>query len=473
MTKQTVVVHWFKQDLRLADNPGLTQACQLGPVLPIYIHSPQHRDATVLGDAGCCWLQKSLQQLSSTVDHALRVYQSDYQTVFEELIQNFDIKAVTWNRQYDHQSVTRDKHLKAWLTDQGIDVFTHQALVLWEPWTVKKNDQSLYRVFTPFFRKGCLSQDPPREPLPKPASVTWVKSSLEHSVEKFKPASTKSWADSMMGHWEVGESGAMMRLQSFLSAGIADYKESRNYPSLPAVSRLSPYLHFGEISPQQIWSAVKALPQNKNTDHFLSELGWREFSYYLIHHFPSFETDNWQEKFDALAWRQSPDDLKAWQKGQTGIPMVDAAMRELWQTGYMHNRCRMVVGSFLVKNCLIHWSEGKAWFDHCLLDADVANNAAGWQWIAGTGADAAPYFRIFNPVTQGQNFDKTGAYTRHYCPELKNCPDQYLFNPWEAPDSVLEKAGITLGVDYPRPIVDLKASRERALAAFQALKKLV
>ena len=275
----------------------------------------------------------------------------------------------------------------------------------------------------------------------------------------------------MEPHWHIGEDHAQDRLQEFVDHGLKDYKEGRNFPAQQNVSRLSPHLHFGEISPNQAWYAAKQKGKGQNMDHFLSELGWREFSYSLLYHFPKLPRKNLQAKFDKFPWRNDKRLLRRWQQGQTGYPIVDAGMRELWQTGYMHNRVRMIVGSFLVKNLLLHWHHGERWFWDCLVDADLANNSASWQWIAGCGADAAPYFRIFNPVTQGQKFDAAGEYTRHFVPELKDLPDKFLFNPWQAPPGVLNEAGVTLGKTYPEPVVDLKLSRERALQAFASLKK--
>ena len=267
--------------------------------------------------------------------------------------------------------------------------------------------------------------------------------------------------------WVVGEKAAHQHLARFLQEGLPYYKGGRDFPARPYVSRLSPYLHFGEISPHAVWHALQKEKDEENVSHFQRELGWREFSYSLLYAFPELPSKNFQAKFDRFPWKKDPQKLKAWQKGQTGIPFVDAAMRELWQTGYMHNRARMVVASFLVKNLLIHWHEGEAWFWDCLVDADLANNSASWQWVAGCGADAAPYFRIFNPVTQGEKFDPDGAYICRYVPELKNLPPPYLFSPWTAPEQVLEKAGVELGKHYPHPIVDLKKSREEALKAFR------
>ena len=273
-----------------------------------------------------------------------------------------------------------------------------------------------------------------------------------------------------MDHWQIGEEGAYKRFQTFIKEGLSSYKEGRNIPSEPFVSRLSPHLRWGEISPNQLWYLVRNIGDDSNIDHFCSELGWREFSYSQLFHNPDLPRKNLQAKFDGFPWAENDDYLRAWQTGQTGVPMVDAGMRELWQTGYMHNRVRMIVGSYLVKNLRLHWHHGERWFWDTLVDADLANNSASWQWIAGCGADAAPYFRIFNPVTQGQKFDPQGHYIRQYIPEIAGLPNKYLFSPWEAPAEVLQAAGIKLDSTYPSPIVNLKQSREAALEAFKSLK---
>jgi len=276
----------------------------------------------------------------------------------------------------------------------------------------------------------------------------------------------------MKSFWNIGELGANNRLTEFLNNGVENYKEGRNIPSKPFVSRLSPHLHFGEISPNQAWHAAKKKGDDTNINHFCSELGWREFSYTQLYFNPELPKKNLQSKFDLFPWDKDEKKLIAWQKGQTGIPMVDAGMRELWITGAMHNRVRMVVGSFLVKNLLLHWHHGERWFWDCLVDADLASNSASWQWIAGCGADAAPYFRIFNPVMQGQKFDSDGEYIRKYIPEISDLPNKYLFNPWEAPQEELDRARVVIGKDYPKPIIDLKLSRQNALEAFKSLKKV-
>jgi deoxyribodipyrimidine photo-lyase len=286
---------------------------------------------------------------------------------------------------------------------------------------------------------------------------------------------TIAWDKTIQTMWQPGEQGASDKLTQFLPDGVNQYKSKRDNPSLSATSQLSAHLHFGDISPNQIWYAgIHALngnTENIGLDCYLSELGWREFSYYLLYHVPHIPVQNFSPKFEHFQWRDDPASLKAWQQGQTGIPMIDAGMRELWQTGTMHNRVRMLVGSFLVKNLLIDWRKGADWFWDCLLDADLASNSASWQWVAGTGADAAPYFRIFNPVTQGQKFDAKGEYVRKYCPELNALPDKYIHNPWEAPTDILKACKVKLGETYPHAIADLKTSRQRALDTLAIAKE--
>jgi deoxyribodipyrimidine photo-lyase len=279
------------------------------------------------------------------------------------------------------------------------------------------------------------------------------------------------WDQGLLEHWVPGEVGAEARLSEFLASGLTDYRVGRDYPAERSVSRLSPHLHHGEISPHQILERLQAFPTDDNHEHFVRELVWREFAYHLLYHFPELPHRNLQSKFDHFPWTDDAERLAAWQQGRTGYPIVDAGMRELWQTGSMHNRVRMIVASFLVKNLRLHWQHGLRWFWDCLVDADLASNSASWQWCAGSGADAAPYFRIFNPITQGQRFDPKGEYTKRFLPELAAMPSKYLFEPWNAPAAVLHEAGVILGENYPQPIVDVKASREAALEAFAEMKR--
>lgn len=467
--RRKIAICWFRQDLRLSDNPALLAAGEAESVLPLYILDTINPDRDLMGSASKVWLHHSLKSLNQSLDGKLWIEKGDPREVIKRLIDTYPIEAVYWGRCYEPWRIKRDEKIKAYLAKRNIEVKSFNNALLWEPWEIKKDDGSPYKVFTPFFRKGCLNYTPPREPLDPPKKLNIFQSSLSKSIDDLKLLPSIRWDKSLMQHWMIGEAHAQDRFSKFLAIGIGNYKEGRNYPSDHFVSRLSPHLHFGEVSPNQLWYGAKHAGENKNIDHFCSELGWREFSYSQLYNNPNLSTRNLQSKFDNFPWIKNENNLIAWKRGLTGIPMVDAGMRELWQTGYMHNRSRMIVGSFLVKNLLIDWREGERWFWDTLCDADLANNSAGWQWIAGCGADAAPYFRIFNSVTQGEKFDPDGNYVRTYIPELAKVPNKYLFCPWEAPKEILDAADVKLGETYPEPIVDLKISRERALSAFKSL----
>lgn len=471
MTKH-IAIHWFRQDLRLSDNPALTNAAKQGYILPIYIIDNVNAGAYALGSASRWWLHHSLASLNNSLDGNLSIYYGNPVDVFADLIVRFDVKAVYWNRCYEPWRVVRDAKIKEFLQTTGIEVKSSNGSLLWEPWCIKKNDGTPYRVFTPFYLKGCLQAKPPREPLGIPEYLKYHQDK-EHALtlNKLRLLPRIRWDRRLEPYWHIGEKGAHKRFQEFINKGLAHYKDGRNMPAKSYVSKLSPHLHFGEISPNRLWHTVRGISDNQHSDHFCSELGWREFSYSQLYYNPDLPRKNLRAKFNNFPWVKDKTLLHAWQKGKTGVPMVDAGMRELWQTGYMHNRVRMIVGSFLVKNLRLHWHHGERWFWDTLVDADLANNSASWQWVAGCGADAAPYFRIFNPVTQGQKFDPDGSYIRRFVPEITSLPNKYLFNPWQAPEHVLQNAEIKLGDSYPTPIVDLKQSREAALAAFQSLQQ--
>jgi deoxyribodipyrimidine photo-lyase len=447
----------------------------MGDVLPLYTwDDAQETEGWSPGAASRVWLHYALESLQKSFEGRLIIRRGPPQKVLAEILKETNITHVFWNRRYDPTGIATDTKLKSWLQDQGVTVRSFNGSLLWEPWDVLKGDGTPYKVFTPFYKKGCLQGEEPRCPLPLPAKMTFV----SHNLHAMKPEElnllpARPWGKHLASHWEISEEGGHQRLQTFLETGLEGYKEGRDFPSQPHTSRLSPYLHHGLLSPHQIWAASRvsmgSVPA-PDLDHFRSELGWREFSYYLLYHFPELPHQNLQSKFDAFPWEDNPAFLKAWKQGQTGIPIVDAGMRELWQTGYMHNRVRMLVASFLIKNLRIDWREGAQWFWDCLVDADLANNSAGWQWVAGSGADAAPYFRIFNPVTQAARFDPEGRYIKQYVPELSKLPPPHCFKPWEAPAEILEKAGVKLGKTYPCPLVPLDASRDEALQAFQTLK---
>ncbi len=473
------VIVWFRQDLRLSDNPALTAAVKSGaPLIPVYILDDDNAGPWKMGGASRVWLHHSLHALNESLSGNLACFRGDAASIMAALVKSTKAAAVYWNRCYEPWRMERDSRIKAALEDSGVDAQSYNGSLLFEPWTVKKDDGTPYRVFTPYFRRGCLGGAQPPEPLPGlkkfdfapvPAKTLGI-DGLKLLPRKPEPR----WDKEMVTHWDIGEKGAKKRLKDFLDDGLRGYKEGRNYPAQEYVSRLSPYLHFGEISPRTVWHETRqrmiADHAETDGDHYMSELAWREFSYSLLYYNHDLPTRPLQARFKAFPWVKSDKNLRAWQTGMTGYPIVDAGMRELWATGYMHNRVRMIVGSFLVKHLLLHWKHGEEWFWDCLVDADLANNAASWQWIAGCGADAAPYFRIFNPIGQGEKFDAKGEYVRRWCPELAKLPDDLIHKPWEAPPLILKQADVTLGKTYPAPIVDHKAARERALSAFQTTK---
>ncbi len=474
-----VSLHWFRQDLRLADNPALTAAAQDGAVIPVYILDDDHAGDHKMGGASRWWLHHALHALNDSLDGKLVVLRGDPVTHLGALAKANGAGSVHWNRCYEPWRIDRDTAIKADLAALGLAVKSHNGSLLWEPWEVTKADGTPYRVFTPYFRRGCLSAPSPRQPLPVPSQLVLAATDNQAAgIDELQLLQNTGWEKMLEPHWQAGEAGAIARLAAFIDEDLLGYKDGRNFPALPNVSRLSPHLHWGEVSPNTVWYAAKDRMEagtinQEDGDHFLSELGWREFSYALLYYFPDLPRQNLQPRFDKFAWKDDANALHRWQHGLTGYPIVDAAMRQLRQTGYMHNRLRMIVGSFLVKNLRIHWHHGEAWFWDCLVDADLANNSASWQWIAGCGADAAPYFRIFNPITQASKFDPNGEFIRQFVPELAGLANAYLFSPWEAPRQILDAANVVLGQTYPHPIVDVKSSRLDALAAFAALRNAV
>ncbi|MBC6428132.1 MAG: deoxyribodipyrimidine photo-lyase [Cellvibrionales bacterium] len=473
MALDPVQLIWFRQDLRLADNPALCAAATAGRLLPVYILDDVNAPPWRMGAASRVWLHHALHSLNASLSGQLRIFTGDPLQILPRLCAQHSVQAVHWSRCYEPWRTKRDRQIEAALSRAGIAVHTHNGSLLWEPWEVLKADGAPYRVFTPYFRRGCLQAPPPRPPLKIPplriARRTCTGGMEAATSEDLRLLPDKPWHTAVVADWQISEAGAQAALAAFLQRGLPRYRQGRDRPAEQATSRLSPYLHFGQLSPNQVWYAVHGRGADPNLEHFASELGWREFSYSLLYHFPALPEQCLQAKFERFPWGQDPARLKAWQRGQTGHPLVDAGMRELWQTGTMHNRVRMVVASFLVKNLLLDWRCGARWFWDCLFDADLANNSASWQWVAGCGADAAPYFRIFNPITQGEKFDPDGQYTRRYLPELARLPAKYLYKPWAAPPPVLCAANIRLGEDYPHPLVDIQPSRQRALAAFSAL----
>lgn len=461
----------FRKDLRIEDNPGYFEACNQGDVLALYILDDLAPNPYKIGSASKLWLHHSLRSLKESLDGHLHVAKGDPKKILLDRIDQYEIDQVFCNQSYEPWYRKFDRDLKDTLEKKNIGFCLFQGCYLRNAEEVVKDDGKPFSVFSPFKRKSY--QLPVRKPLGKPKKAALFKRGKgDIDISDLDLLPKESWGKRLEKVWKFGEKAAQDQLRHFIKNGLDNYKKGRDFPSKPHTSQLSPHLAFGEISPFTVWHEIeKAKAPEKDVEHFLSEITWREFSYYLLYHFPQLPQKNFQKKFDTFPWKSNSSWLKAWQKGLTGYPIIDAGMRQLWQTGYMHNRLRMTVGSFLVKNLLIHWHEGRDWFWDCLVDADIANNSAGWQWIAGSGADAAPYFRIFSPRSQVEKFDSEGEFIRHYVPELKDLPQKYLAEPWLAPEEELRKAGVILGDNYPKPIVDTKESRARALDAFQSISK--
>jgi len=479
MTPRPALI-WFRQDLRLSDNPALAAARKTGaPVIPFFIldedapHPP--------GGASRWWLHHSLAALSGDLEKLgarLILRRGKTEEIVPALAEDTDAASIFWNRRYFPAHVETDKALKSRLKDAGLEVGTFNGALLREPWELKTGSGGTYRVFTPFW-KALKEAGPARADLEaRPRVMETVKTTLKSdALDDWDLLPEKpNWAEGFEPAWTPGEAGARRRLNDFLNDAINSYKDGRDRPDKDYTSRLSPHLAFGEISPLQIWQATQAkMSEGDVSDSagskFLSEVAWREFSYTLLFSNENLPEKPLREEFADYPWRTDKKAMKAWRKGLTGYPIVDAGMRQLWTTGWMHNRARMIVASCLIKDLRSRWQDGEAWFWDTLVDADLANNAASWQWVAGCGADAAPYFRIFNPVTQGEKFDPDGDYVREFVPELKNMPAKHIHAPWKAPDSVLDKAGVKLGESYPHPIVDHAAARKHALEGYEKIKR--
>jgi deoxyribodipyrimidine photo-lyase len=469
---------WFRDDLRLSDHPALHAAAATGrPVICLYVLDESSRSpgARPLGGAARWWLAQSLRALEKRLGVPLVLRRGDAAKLVVEVARASGASDVFWNEiaQAPHLALARE--VAAALNDNGIRSRSFPGDLLASPETVRTRDGRGLRVFTPFWRR-IQAMGPPRAPLPAPRSLQSGPGLAGETVESLRLAPRQpDWADGLRATWKAGEEAAQQRLQDFLEEGLSGYASERDRPDREATSRLSPHLRFGEASPHQVWQAAQFAAAERpalasDADKFLSELGWREFCRHLLFDVPDLATRNLQPSFDAFPWRHDDAALTAWQRGRTGYPIVDAGMRQLWHTGVMHNRVRMVAASFLVKHLLIDWREGEKWFWDTLVDADPANNPANWQWVAGSGADAAPYFRIFNPVLQGEKFDPDGAYVRRWVPELASLPANLIHKPWEASPLELASANVALGSDYPPPIIDHRKGRERALKAYAQVR---
>lgn len=483
---------WFRHDLRLTDNPAWEAAGTRGElVVPVFVWSPEDEQPWQPGGAARWWLHHALTDLQHRLAARglpLLIRRGPAETVLPDLVRETLATRVVWNRRYEPHITARDTRMKQTLKERGVEALSFNGSLLFEPWEIETGSRTPYRVFTPFYRaclakrESSLAADPADGDRTKRTRTDRAHSHRETQPASLPIASLKllpsiPWDAEFATAWKPGETEAERALQRFLTDSLDEYATERDRPDHSGTSRLSPYLHTGELSPRQIWTAVEDACGEMGTSRwaraepYLRQLVWRDFAHHLLYHFPATPESPLQAKFDAFPWRDDAVALRAWQRGETGYPIVDAGMRQLWRTGWMHNRVRMIVGSFLVKDLLLSWREGAKWFWDTLVDADLANNTLGWQWIGGCGADAAPYFRVFNPLTQSEKFDPDGTYIRRYVPELEKLPTSAIHAPWKAPATVLKEAGIRLGRTYPAPIVDHAEARARALAAWSSLPK--
>jgi deoxyribodipyrimidine photo-lyase len=474
------VLLWFRRDLRLADNPALVAAAETGrPILAVYVLDDAAPGAWRLGGAARWWLHHSLDALAKELRRRqgqLVLRRGPAEREIAELVQTSGARAVYWNRRYEPWAIEQDKAIKSRLKDDGLEVASFNALLGFEPWEIATRSGEPYRVFTPYSR-AWFERDPPGRPEQRPQGLKLVGDGIGGlALDALELLPTKpDWAGGLREAWTPGEAAAAEAAARFLDEAVAGYARGRDFPAAAGTSRLSPHLHHGEISPRQIYHAARARAETGRlrwsaVEPFLRQLVWRDFAYHCLFHAPELPDRPIRREFERYPWRDDETALAAWQRGRTGYPIVDGGMRELWTTGWMHNRVRMIVGSFLTKDLLLPWQAGERWFWDTLVDADLANNAMGWQWVAGCGIDAAPYFRIFNPVSQSQKFDPKGRYLRRWVPELAALPDDHLHAPWQAPAATLEAAGIRLGATYPRPLVDHGEARKRALAGWEAIR---
>ncbi|HSS62796.1 MAG TPA: deoxyribodipyrimidine photo-lyase [Gammaproteobacteria bacterium] len=478
MTVTSIV--WLRRDLRVNDNPALNAAAARGAVVPVYVYAPEEEQPWAAGAASRAWLHRSLTAVAGRLKDLgapLNFFRGDSVDILEKVAAATGADAIYYNRRYEPEGFSNDARIESALMTKGLRVRSFKSGLIFEPDEIEKRSGGPFRVFTPFYRH-CLSRLPAAEaerpPLKLRPPGKAAAASLEVGALGLLPA--HPWADTMLAGWSPGEHGAARELEVFLESTLDRYPQDRDIPGVRGVSRLSPHLHHGEVSPRTVVTAVRNVEksggasQRRGAQAFLRQIIWREFAAHLLFHFPSLTDRPFDKRFENFPWRTDASGYAAWTRGLTGYPMVDAGMRELWATGWMHNRVRMVVASFLTKHLLMHWRQGARWFWDTLVDADLANNTLGWQWTAGCGVDPAPYFRVFNPVAQGERFDPTGNYVRRWIPELARLADRFVHRPFEAGAGVLAEAGIRLGEDYPEPRVGHKAARERALAAFDRIR---
>ncbi|MFM8332737.1 MAG: cryptochrome/photolyase family protein [Candidatus Methylumidiphilus sp.] len=471
----TTAILWFRRDLRLTDNPALLHALAAADtIIPVFIFDPDEDGAWRPGAASRWWLHHSLQALDADLRQRgsqLWLCRGPSLDALRQIRQATGASQVYWNRLYEPAAIARDSAIKQALREDGMQVESCNSALWREPWEMTRGKGEPYKVFTPYW-KALQQRGFGDLPQPAPARLPNIPAIGDGlPLADFGLLPNIAWDGGLRENWQPGEAGALALLDEFLQDAASRYSAERDLPDRPSTSRLAPHLHFGEIGPRQILAGLATQAEQTGAECYPRQLAWREFAHHLLYYFPATTDAPLDARFQPFAWNAiQPEALWAWQRGQTGIPLVDAGMRELWHTGWMHNRVRMVAASFLVKNLRFHWLEGARWFWDTLVDADLANNTLGWQWVAGCGADAAPYFRVFNPVLQGERFDPQGEYVRRWIPELAGLSARFIHQPWAADTATLQAAGVRLGMDYPRPIVDLKATRETALLAFKALR---
>jgi len=489
---------WFRHDLRIHDHPALCAAAKRGTVVPVFIWSPEEERPWGPGSATKWWLHHSLESLRRELaDIGLRliIRRGSSLEELQNLAEQAECDTVMWCRRYEPAVIARDRQLKSALKQAGLSAESFNGSLLIEPWEIQTQagrskaesqptqegdapGEHPYKVFTPYWR-ACMQRGLGGVPLRVPTVAHWPGQTRlpTLSIADLELLPRIRWDGGFCNQWQPGSTSAKELLRTFVKVGVESYPSERDRPDHSGTSRLSPALHFGELSPRMIWQGVLQAREQREghaaaglAEPYLRQLVWREFAHHLLYHFPQSPQSPLKPEFENFAWQQNRPALEAWQQGQTGYPIVDAGMRQLWTTGWMHNRVRMIVGSFLVKDLRIAWQAGAEWFWDTLVDADLANNTLGWQWIAGCGADAAPYFRVFNPVTQGEKFDPDGAYVRQWVPELAELPTKYIQQPWTAPEQVLRTANVQLGSNYPRPLVDHQEARAKALVAYESLR---
>ena len=486
MSSETIIV-WFREDLRLDDNPAFFNACQQARyIIPVYTFDDKNTGNWPLGSASRWWLERSLACLQNelkTHQSDLLIFKGDCAEVLNRIIKSSGTDSVYWNRLYAPARIERDKKIKTRLKASGVEAISHEGNLLIEPWKILNKSDGPYKVFTPYWKrvKEELINQPPTvydfaatvPPLPKQLPESLSIESLKLYVSKV------DWARDFSNYWQPGMNGAEKIKNAFMDQEIYEYSDQRDMPDIDGTSRLSPHLHFGEFSVKKLWLQIYQSMQTQSSQNkeqswsYLRQLVWRDFSQYLLFHFPHIDQKPFRPEFAEFPWQQDQTLLEKWQQGQTGYPLVDAGMRQLWQTGWMHNRVRMVCASFLTKHLLIHWHQGAKWFWDTLVDADLANNSCGWQWVAGSGADAAPYFRIFNPITQSKKFDPQGHYIRRWVPELAKLDAKFIHEPWLADETMLNQAGVELSQNYPHIIIQHAFARQRALDCYAQMRNQI